>query len=37
MKRRLEDIGGSCVIESQPGRGTEVRLQWFVKRTARPS
>jgi signal transduction histidine kinase len=26
MKRRLADIGGSCSIESCPGRGTTVRL-----------
>ncbi|HEY3914939.1 MAG TPA: sensor histidine kinase [Verrucomicrobiae bacterium] len=26
MKRRLADIGGSCVVESSPGKGTTVRL-----------
>ena len=27
MKRRLEILGGSCLIESQPGRGTTVKMQ----------
>jgi signal transduction histidine kinase len=26
MRQRLADVGGQCEIESQPGRGTEVRL-----------
>jgi signal transduction histidine kinase len=26
MRQRLADIGGDCVIESLPGRGTSVRL-----------
>ena len=32
MRRRLESIGGSCVFESEPGRGTTV-----VFRTPIPS
>ncbi len=31
MKRRLEDIGGTFAIESQPGRGTTVCLRLLVK------
>ena len=31
MKRRLEKIGGSCDIESQPGRGTRVSFRWGIK------
>jgi signal transduction histidine kinase len=27
MKRRLEEIGGECQIESAPARGTTVTLQ----------
>ena len=27
MKRRLQDVGGCCVIESQPGKGTVVELR----------
>jgi signal transduction histidine kinase len=27
MKRRMEDIGGACVIESHPGEGTIVHLR----------
>lgn len=27
MKQRLQNIGGSCVVESQPGQGTTVRLR----------
>jgi signal transduction histidine kinase len=34
MKRRLEDIGGNFRIESQPGKGTVVRLEWSVKSPA---
>ncbi len=30
MKRRLQDLGGVCVIESAPGRGTVVRLRLKV-------
>jgi signal transduction histidine kinase len=33
MKRRLEDIGGNCSIESQPGQGTKVRIELLVKST----
>ncbi|MDB6023452.1 MAG: Integral rane sensor signal transduction histidine kinase [Pedosphaera sp.] len=31
MKRRLADIGGKCVIESQPGKGTTVQIELLVK------
>jgi hypothetical protein len=31
MKRRMEDIGGTCRIESLPGKGTIVRLELPVK------
>ncbi len=30
MKRRLQEIGGSCVIESEPGKGTTIRLRMTV-------
>ena len=30
MKRRLQDIGGTCIVESQPGHGTTVHLQLFI-------
>jgi signal transduction histidine kinase len=26
IRRRMEEVGGTCTIESAPGRGTEVRL-----------
>ena len=31
MKRRLEKIGGSCDIESQPGKGTKVNFRLLLK------
>jgi len=31
MKRRMEDLGGSCVVESQPGGGTTVHLRLRIK------
>ncbi len=34
MKRRLEDIGGACVIESQPGKGTVVRAKLSINRSS---
>lgn len=27
MRRRLEDVGGTCIIESEPGKGTTIRLR----------
>jgi len=30
MKRRLQDIGGTCVVESRPGQGTTVHLQLVI-------
>jgi len=30
MKHRLQDIGGACLVESQPGHGTIIRLQLDV-------
>lgn len=31
LKRRLEDIGGACVVESWRGRGTTVQMRLVVK------
>lgn len=31
MKKRLANIGGQCVIESQPGRGATVRIHLLVR------
>ena len=31
MKRRFENIGGTCDVESQPGRGTRVNLRLELK------
>jgi signal transduction histidine kinase len=31
MKRRLKDVGGNCLIESQPGQGTTVRIELLIK------
>jgi signal transduction histidine kinase len=31
MKQRLEDIGGTCWIESAPGKGTTVHVRLRVK------
>ena len=30
MERRLQDIGGTCVVESRPGQGTTVHLQLVI-------
>ena len=30
MKRRLEDVGGSCVIESRPGLGTTIHMELVI-------
>ena len=30
MKRRLQEIGGNCVIESEPGKGTAIHLRMTV-------
>ena len=30
MKRRLQDIGGTCVVESQRGHGTTVQMQLLI-------
>lgn len=30
MQRRLEDIGGTCFVESEPGRGTTIHLRLAV-------
>ena len=35
MKRRLEDLGGSCIIESQPGHGTTVRMRLIFRPSAK--
>ncbi len=34
MKQRMQNIGGNCSIESQPGSGTVVRLNLTVKPSA---
>jgi signal transduction histidine kinase len=31
MKRRLTDVGGICTIESQPGRGTLVKMRLAIR------
>jgi signal transduction histidine kinase len=31
MKQRLSDIGGGCVIESQPGKGTTIQMSMKIK------
>jgi signal transduction histidine kinase len=31
MKRRMEDLGGSCVVESQLGGGTSIHLRLKIK------
>ena len=31
MNQRLQNIGGSCVVESKPGAGTTVRLRLRVQ------
>ena len=31
MKRRLENIGGTCSVESQPGKGTKVKFRLALK------
>jgi signal transduction histidine kinase len=31
MKRRMEDIGGACAIESRPGEGTIVHLRLLIE------
>ncbi len=31
MKQRLSDIGGGCIIESQPGKGTTVQMSVEIK------
>ncbi len=36
MKRRMEELGGTCVVESQPGSGTSVHLRLKLK-TAEPT
>jgi signal transduction histidine kinase len=33
LKQRLQDIGGTCRIESRPGQGTTVQLQLEIKPT----
>jgi len=33
MKRRLENIGGSCEVDSQPGKGTKVNFRLVLKPT----
>jgi len=33
MKRRLEDIGGACEVESRPGQGTTVQMRLAVRKS----
>ncbi len=37
MKQRLSDIGGGCLIESQPGKGTTVQMSVEIKSSGKPS
>ncbi len=37
MQRRLEGIGGSCLIESSPGQGTTVHLRLVVDSSVKNS
>jgi signal transduction histidine kinase len=34
MKQRLSDIGGSCIIETQPGKGTTIQMIVKIKSSA---
>jgi len=36
MQQRLAEVGGSCRIESQPGRGTRVTFTFAARATFRP-
>lgn len=31
MQRRLEDIGGHCYVETEPGKGTTVRIHFTIE------
>lgn len=31
MKQRMANVGGSCVVESQPGKGTTVRIRLTIR------
>jgi signal transduction histidine kinase len=31
MKRRMEDVGGGCLVESYPGKGTTVHLRLVIE------
>ena len=35
MARRLKEVGGTCSVESGPGKGTSVRLEWQIGGEAR--
>jgi signal transduction histidine kinase len=35
MRRRLSDIGGSCVMESRPGAGTTIRISLSLRPSAK--
>lgn len=37
MKQRLSDIGGSCIIESQPGKGTTIQMNVKIKSSEKVS
>jgi signal transduction histidine kinase len=36
MRRRLQDVGGSCQVESRPGEGTSVRLLLSIHPQIKP-
>ena len=37
MKRRLKNIGGNCLVESQPGHGTTIRMSLTVNESVSES
>lgn len=37
LTRRLEEIGGTCRIESEPGHGTRIALRWQTNENQSPS
>jgi signal transduction histidine kinase len=37
MTERVRSLGGSCVIESAPDKGTVIRIEIPVERTAGPA
>jgi signal transduction histidine kinase len=37
MRRRLTDIGGHCLVESLPGRGTSIRFIISLNASVKPN